>query len=73
MHLRKKGQHLGTVEFTKDMVETLIEYFTVYADEDGVVTLQVREGGVFLPPVVGDHQQFLGLARMPKQTIKIQH
>ncbi|MDO6670392.1 hypothetical protein Q4511_15855 [Paracoccus sp. 1_MG-2023] len=66
MHLKLKGEHLGTAEFTWDMVETLREYFELYADEDGVVSLEVREGGIFLPPLVGDHRQFLGLARMPK-------
>lgn len=70
MHLKLKGQHLGTAEFTRDMVETLQEYFDVYADEDGVLTLEIREGGIFLPPIMGGHRQFLGLARLPKHIVR---
>lgn len=73
MNMKLKGQQLGVAEFTKDMVETLIEYFEVYADEEGVLSLEVREGGIFLPPLVGNHRQFLGLARMPKEAQKAPH
>jgi len=50
-------------EFTKDMVETLNEYFEQYA-VDGVVTVEVSNRGLWLPnPATG--RQFLGLARYP--------
>lgn len=73
MHMQRKGEHLGTAEFTRDMVETLLQYFDTYADEDGVLSLEIREAGVFLPPLIGDHRQFLGLARLPKHLAKSRH
>lgn len=73
MHLQRKGAHLGTAEFTRDMVETLLEHFDTFADKDGVISLEIREGGIFLPPLIGDHRQFLGLARLPRLLVKTPH
>lgn len=66
MHMKLKGRYVGTAELTRDMVDTLHECFDIYADNEGVLALEIREGGIFLPPVAGDHRQFLGLARVPK-------
>lgn len=73
MYLQRKGFHLGTAEFTRDMVETLLEYFDTYADEDGVISLEIHEGGIFLPPLAEGVQQFLGLARLPVHLAKQAH
>lgn len=55
---------LAEAEFSKDMVETMLQYFDVYAD-DGVLTVEVREGGLWLPNPVTGGRQFLGLAKLP--------
>ncbi|WP_158248083.1 hypothetical protein [Paracoccus sp. SY] len=48
------------------MVETILQYFETYADEDGVLTVEVREHGLWVPnPVRGLPPQFIGLARLP--------
>lgn len=73
MYLQRKGAHLGTAEFTRDMVETLLEYFDTYADREGVITLEIHEGGIFLPPLFGGARQFLGLARLPSHLAKMPH
>ena len=46
------------------MVETMLEYFDAYAD-DGVLTVEVREGGLWLPNRITGGRQFLGLAKLP--------
>lgn len=58
--------HIGEAKFTRDMVETLIEYFDVYAVK-GVVTVQVTDAGLWLPNPHFLSRQFLGLAELPKQ------
>lgn len=55
---------LADAEFSKDMVETMLTYFDAYADS-GVLTVEVREGGLWLPNPVTGGRQFLGLAKMP--------
>lgn len=55
---------LADAEFSKDMVETMLNYFDAYADE-GVLTVEVREGGLWLPNPVTGGRQFLGLAKLP--------
>lgn len=61
--MRRKPHVVARAELTKDMVETLIEYFDAYAVE-GVVSIEVVEDRrLFLPlPLGGRH--FLGLARL---------
>lgn len=55
---------LADAEFSRDMVETMLQYFDAYADE-GVLTVEVREGGLWLPNPVTGGRQFLGLAKLP--------
>lgn len=55
---------LADAEFSRDMVETMLHYFDTYAD-DGVLTVEVREGGLWLPNPVTGGRQFLGLAKLP--------
>lgn len=55
---------LADAEFSRDMVETMLQYFDAYAD-DGVLTVEVREGGLWLPNPVTGGRQFLGLAKLP--------
>lgn|GEM_PF-6997433 len=57
----------GKAEFTRDMVDTLHEYFDQYA-VDGVVTVEVSNRGLWLPNPVTHGRQFLGLARFPDGT-----
>jgi len=55
---------LATAEFSKDMVETMLTYFDQYA-EDGVLTIEVTQWGLWLPNPETNSRQFLGLARLP--------
>ena len=49
-----KNKKLADAEFSKDMVETILQYFEAYADDEGVLTVQVREHGLWVPnPVPG--------------------
>ena len=59
-----------TVEFTRDMADTLSRCFDVYA-EDGRVTLELHAGGVWLLDPATGGRSFLGAARplvWPAQT-----
>ena len=49
-------------EFTKDMTDTLDTYFESYSDEEGVLTIEVNEYGLWLVTRLGG-RQFLGKAR----------
>ena len=66
-----KNKKLADAEFSKDMVETILRYFETYSDDDGVLTVEVREHGLWVPnPVPGLPPQFIGLARMPAGLLK---
>ena len=66
-----KNKKLADAEFSKDMVETILEYFETYSDDEGVLTVEVREHGLWVPnPVPGLPPQFIGLARMPAGLLK---
>jgi hypothetical protein len=66
-----KNKKIADAEFSKDMVETILQYFETYADEDGVLTVEVREHGLWVPnPVPGLPPQFIGLARLPAGIVK---
>ncbi|WP_306753002.1 hypothetical protein [Paracoccus actinidiae] len=66
-----KNKKLADAEFSKDMVETILQYFETYSDDDGVLTVEVREHGLWVPnPVPGLPPQFIGLARMPAGLLK---
>lgn len=57
---------LGQARFTKDMAQTLLTYFSVYAGVDGVVSVELTDRGLWL---INPHQparQFLGLADYPE-------
>jgi hypothetical protein len=71
MGIAFKNKKLADAEFSKDMVETILQYFEAYADDEGVLTVQVREHGLWVPnPVPGLPPQFIGLARMPAGLLK---
>ncbi len=55
----------ATAEFTADMAATLGTYFAVYAD-DGVVSIEVTDRGLWLVNPRYPSRQFLGLARLPQ-------
>ena len=59
---------VATAEFTKDMIETLHEYFEAY-EVDGVVTVEVTDMGLWLPNPHCTSRQFLGLAKWPKDSL----
>lgn len=61
---------LGKAEFTKDMVETMLQHFNAYADDQDVVTVRVRSDGLWLQHPVTGTWQFLGLARLPKHLVQ---
>lgn len=66
-----KNKKLADAEFSKDMVETILQYFETYSDDEGVLTVEVREHGLWVPnPVPGLPPQFIGLARMPAGLVK---
>ena len=58
--------HLGEAKFTRDMAETLVEYFDVYAVK-GVVTVEITDAGLWLPNPHFVSRQFLGLAELPQK------
>lgn len=59
---------IGVAEFTRDMAETLVDYFEAYAVE-GVVSVELgNDGTLWLPNKRQGGRQFLGLARLPAQT-----
>lgn len=60
-----KQKKLGEAEFSKDMVETMLEYFDTYADAEGVLTVEIRDSGLWLPNGLTGSPQFLGLAKLP--------
>lgn len=61
-----KNKKIADAEFSKDMVETILQYFETYADEEGVLTVEVREHGLWVPnPIPNLPSQFIGLARLP--------
>lgn len=64
MALACRKRKLADAEFSRDMVETMLEYFDAYADE-GVLTVEIREGGLWLPNPTTGGRQFLGLAKLP--------
>lgn len=59
---------IGVAEFTRDMAQTLVDYFEVYAVE-GVVSVELgNDGTLWLPNKRRGGRQFLGLARLPTAT-----
>lgn len=59
---------VGLAEFTRDMAETLTNHFDTYAVE-GVVSVELGEDGtLWLPNQRLARRQFLGLAKLPRQT-----
>lgn len=66
---------IGTIkvaEFTRDMVDTLHQYFDAY-EQDGVVSVEVSNHGLWLPNPVTGGRQFLGLARFPEPDVAKTH
>lgn len=55
---------VGEAEFSRDMVETMLEHFDFYA-KDGVLRIEITEGGLWLQHPHVRSRQFLGLARLP--------
>lgn len=71
MAITFKNSKIADAEFSKDMVETILEYFDTYSDDQGVLTVEVREHGLWVPnPIPGLPPQFIGLARMPAGLLK---
>lgn len=65
--MAKQGAKLGhrepvTIEVTEDMAQSLVECFDAYAQE-GVVTLELHAGGVWLRNPLTSSRQFLGSAK----------
>lgn len=56
----------AVAEFSRDMVETMLTYFDAYADDGGVLTVEVTSWGLWLPNKVSGGRQFLGLAKLPE-------
>jgi hypothetical protein len=54
------------VELTKDMAQTLCDYFSSYA-KDGVVTIESNDMGLWLKSKHTESRQFLGKARLPEK------
>lgn len=64
--MKRKPEVLAKAELTKDMIETLIEYFDTYAVE-GVVSIEVIEDRRLFLPLPWGGRHFLGLARLEKE------
>lgn len=62
----RNERKLADADFSRDMVETMLQYFDAYADDDGVLRVEVREGGLWLPNRITGGRQFLGLAKLPE-------
>lgn len=61
-------EHQARAEFTRDMVETLNEYFDTY-QVNGVVTVEITNAGLWLPNPHFSSRQFLGLAKWPNDKV----
>lgn len=59
----KNPKFLAKAEFSKDMIETLEEYFAAY-EIDGVVSVEVTSEGLWLPNPETGGRQFLGMAKL---------
>lgn len=62
-------KRLATAEFTRDMVETLRQYFDQY-EVDGVVRIDVTDKGLWLPVPGDKNQKFLGSVKLFDQPAK---
>ena len=59
----KNPKFLAKAEFSKDMIETLEQYFTDY-EINGVVSVEVTSEGLWLPNPETGGRQFLGMAKL---------
>ncbi|SDE82033.1 hypothetical protein SAMN05421538_11219 [Paracoccus isoporae] len=58
---------VGVAEFTRDMAQTLTDYFDTYAVE-GIVSIELGDDGtLWLPNRRLGGRQFLGMAKLPAE------
>ena len=50
-------------EFSKDMLQTLIEFFDVFADDDNVISVEINKLGIWLEEHRTKTKKFVGKAR----------
>lgn len=50
-------------EFSKDMLQTLIEFFDVFADEEHVIRVEINIMGIWLEEPQTKTKKFVGKAR----------
>ena len=55
---------VAQAELTRDMIEALLRDFDAYANRDGVVTIEFRDGAIWVAGEAGE-REFLGLAATP--------
>ena len=65
---QSKPEVLALAKLSRDMVETLSQYFEHYAIDD-VVSVEVTTHGLWLKHVPTQSRQFLGRADKPEQPI----
>ncbi|MFV0383413.1 hypothetical protein [Paracoccus sp. (in: a-proteobacteria)] len=55
----------ATAELTRDMIEAMLANFDQFADDSGVITVEFRDNGLWVPAGEKHGREFLGIARMP--------
>lgn len=65
-----KPENLQYTEFTKDMLRTMIDYFDVFADSEGVLGVEANELGVWVEEPTTKARKFIGKARYSQKDIE---
>lgn len=58
------------MEFTKDMLETMIEYFHFFADSENVLIIEVNELGIWVEEPTTKAKKFIGKARYSQKDLE---
>lgn len=61
---------LPHAEFTKDMLQTMVEYFDSFADVEGVLVVEVNSLGMWVEEPTSKAKKFIGKARYSQADIK---
>lgn len=63
-------QALPNAEFTKDMLQTMVEYFDFFADGEGVLVVEVNGLGIWVEEPQSKAKKFIGKARYSSKDIE---
>lgn len=63
-------QTLLCAEFTKDMLQTVVEYFEFFADSEGVLSVEINALGIWIEEPTTKAKKFIGKARYSQRDIE---